>query len=87
MLDGDKAGKDMEKACEDTALPAFNLSKVDSNFKTIENLFDKDDISKFGLKEKHAGTSSLLKSFEKEDSFSKTTIDNFKKLFDYIDNN
>ncbi|MCH5158507.1 MAG: AAA family ATPase [Clostridiales bacterium] len=93
MVDGDAAGKDMKKFCEknESELKVFSLGDVDPEFKTIESLFSEADIKKYELKaedgtfNKKSSMSSALKTYGGADSFSKKTIENFKKLFACIE--
>ncbi len=93
MVDGDGAGKAIKDFCADknTELKVFALNEADPSFVTIESLFNEADNAKFGLKNadgtpnKHSSVSSVLKTFAKSDDFSKTTVNNFKKLFSFID--
>lgn len=93
MVDGDAAGKDMKNFCAtmNSELKVFSLDDVDSSFKTIETLFSDNDTKKYnlikedGTPNKHSSTSATLKTYGKEDCFSKTTIGNFKKLLSYIE--
>lgn len=93
MVDGDAAGKGIKEFSikMNSELKVFSLDEVDPSFKTIETLFSDADAKKFdlikadGTPNKHASTSSALKTFCIEDGFSKSTINNFKKLFSYIE--
>ena len=93
MVDGDAAGKGMKEFSTkmNSELKVFSLDEVDPAFKTIETLFSDVDAKKFdltkadGTPNKHSSTSSALKTFGSEDTFSKSTMNNFKKLFNYIE--
>lgn len=93
LVDGDAAGKKMKEFCEknQTELKVFSLDEVDPAFKTIESLFSATDLTAHNLKgadgaiEKHSSTSAALKTFCTEENFSKTSISNFKKLFNFIE--
>lgn len=93
LVDGDAAGKSMKEFCEknNTELKVFSLNEVDESFKTIESLFSATDLTNLKIKdaagniEKHSSSSAVLKTFCSIESFSKTTMSNFKKLFNFID--
>lgn len=93
LVDGDAAGKSMKEFCENnkTELKVFSLSEVDESFKTIESLFSANDLTNLKIKdaagniEKHSSSSAILKTFCRLENFSKATINNFKKLFNFID--
>ena len=93
MVDADAAGKGMKNTNSDSELDVFCLSDVDANFKTIESLFTEQDLKTLGFVDdkgklvKHSSTSALFKNSITEilPSLSKTTLNNFKKVFDYID--
>ena len=91
LVDNDKAGncmKDVNKENKD--LTILSLNQADSSFKTIESLFDPEDLKKFSLVDsegkKHASTSTVFKNqvLKNADEISKTTKQNFEKLFDLI---
>lgn len=91
LVDNDKAGncmKDVNKENKDFTI--ISLNQADSSFKTIESLFDPEDLKKFSLVDsegkKHASTSTVFKNqvLKNADEISKTTKQNFEKLFDLI---
>ncbi|MBD5131105.1 MAG: AAA family ATPase [Clostridiales bacterium] len=91
LADGDAAGISMKEVnSKDSALTVMLLSDIDVTFKSIESLFDKEDLKKLGLADergrfvKHASTSSRIKTFADKLEFSETTLANFKKLFDKL---
>lgn len=95
LVDGDKAGIAMQKACQETAFKDTMLVSdpfdADSGIKEIEDLFSEEDRKKYGcLNEKDKGhfkkaaDSSILKKTCKKEDFSPKTIENFKKLFDAL---
>ena len=91
LVDNDKAGncmKDVNKENKDFTI--LSLNQADSSFKTIESLFDPEDLKKFSLVDsegkKHASTSTVFKNqvLKNADEISKSTKQNFEKLFDLI---
>ena len=87
LVDGDNAGKNMESINENSELEVISLGKIqDYSFKTIESLFSSEDMEKFGLKDKHASTSSLFKKkiLFNEEPVSEETENNFKTLFERL---
>ncbi len=91
LVDGDDVGKSIcEVNAKDSDLTVIALSDIDATFKTIESLFDKDDLKKHGLMTdngkyiKHASVSARIKTYAKKDDFSTITLDNFRKLFDKL---
>ena len=87
LVDGDNAGKNMESINENSELEVISLEKIqDYSFKTIESLFSSEDMEKFGLKDKHASTSSLFKKkiLFNEEPVSEETENNFKALFERL---
>ncbi|EMB27216.1 MULTISPECIES: AAA family ATPase [Treponema] len=87
LVDGDNAGKIMESINENSELEVISLEKIQNySFKTIESLFSSEDMEKFGLKDKHASTSSLFKKkiLFNEESVSEETENNFKALFERL---
>lgn len=87
LVDGDNAGKNMESINENSELEVISLGKIqDYSFKTIESLFSSEDMEKFGLKDKHASTSSLFKKkiLFNEEPVSEETENNFKALFERL---
>lgn len=94
LADNDDAGRIMKKVNEkDSILKVCILSDVDEKFKTIESLFAQEDLQKFNLLDengkfvKHASTSTVFKNQiqKNSNSISKTTKDNFEKLFKYLE--
>ncbi len=95
MVDGDKAGYAMQKANkENSVLEVFTLKDVSADFSEIESLFTTSDAKKVGLLTdsgttyiKQSNLSAVFKTYtDIEKTLSKTTIANFKKVFDYIEN-
>ena len=86
LVDGDNAGKIMESINENSELEVISLEKIRDSFRTIESLFSSEDMEKFGLKNKHASTSSLFKKkiLFNEESVSEETENNFKALFERL---
>lgn len=92
LVDGDSVGQSMKSVnpADKSALKVIALSDVDSAFKTVESLFDPADLKKYGLVDKngkyikHCTTSSNVKIFADNYEFSKTTLKNFQKLFEYL---
>lgn len=88
LLDADKAGQAMKKLCEGTdfnnAVSVSDLNDDDKKFVEIEDLFSKEDRAKFGLPDKSAGSSYLMKETCTLESFSDETKANFQKLFDLL---
>lgn len=86
MVDADRAGKAIQAINKkDSELDVFTLADIDPDFKNIEDLFAKEDAEKFGIKAKRSYLSALFKTHHaNEKEISKETIENFKKVFDYI---
>lgn len=95
LCDGDKAGQIMKKFCADTAFSGMmcisDLSTDSNKFKEIEDLFSSGDKKKFDVinvekpeSYKKSRLSSIMKKNCKIEDFSKETINNFKKLFEMI---
>lgn len=92
LVDGDKAGTAMQEFNKkaNTELEVITLSDVDQSFKTIESLFCKEDLNKFGLVNengefvKHASTSALIKTHIMSCGYSENTLENFKILFNRL---
>ena len=84
LVDSDGAGKSMVNTNKDSELTVVKLNDVDVNFKQIESLFENGDLVKNNCKVKHSSTSSILKNYSTLKDFSTETIDNFKKLFEYL---
>ena len=89
LVDNDKPGIEIKKLNQkDSALTVHSLDEVDPNFKTIEDLFDKEDLAENGFVDengvyhKYSGLSSILKNYSKIEDFSETTLHNFRKLFE-----
>lgn len=95
LVDGDKAGIAMQKINENSDLNVITLSDIDKKFsgKSIESLFTHDDLEAFGLLNKdgsiikYNSTSSIFKKKVVNDiqKVSDETLDNFKKLFDTLE--
>ena len=88
LVDGDKAGLKMKEACKGTAFEHLicisDLSRDVKKFVEIEDLFSEEDRKKFGLPDKTATASYLMKATCSLDDFSSDTITNFQSLFDLI---
>ena len=91
LVDGDDAGTSMKAVNErNSSLTVVELSDIDPSFRTIESLFAKADLSKYGLinadgsYNKHASLSALIKTHCDKFEFSEKTKSNFKKLFDKL---
>ena len=91
LVDNDKAGNCMKEVNkENKDFTILSLNQADSSFKTIESLFDPEDLKKFSLVDsegkKHASTSTVFKNqvLKNADEISETTKQNFEKLFDLI---
>lgn len=92
LVDGDNVGQSMKNinTADKSALKVIALSDVDSAFNTVESLFDRVDLEKYGLVDKngkyikHCTTSSNIKTFADNYEFSKPTLKNFQKLFEYL---
>ena len=91
LVDNDKAGKEMKKLNDkDSSLNVINLSEIDEKFKFIEDLFSIEDLTKLGLRDtkgniiKSSSLSATIKTFCNKYEFSTTTLDNFKKVFEYF---
>ena len=90
LVDGDQAGQAMKDTNEHSELNVLMLSEIDAKFKSIESLFSSEDLKMLGLIKgdgtyvKHASTSANIKTNIEKYKFTKTTINNFKKLFDRI---
>lgn len=92
MVDGDGAGKSMKETNKDSALTVFTLTDIKPEFKTIETLFSAEDLKNLGIimengkYVKHSSMSALFKTFDIDNiKLSKRTEDNFKALFDYLE--
>ncbi len=89
LVDGDGAGKSMKDVNVQSELKVVMLSDIDEKFKTIESLFDPNDLNKFGMlgkngNIKHASTSAKLKTFPEKYTPSEQTLRSFKKFFDSL---
>lgn len=88
LVDGDNAGKKMKESCKGTSFEdvvcVSDLNEEGKTFVEIEDLFSKSDREKFGLPDKTAISSSLMKANCTLDSFSEETIANFRKLFELL---
>lgn len=88
LVDGDKAGQKMKERCKDTAFKDLvcisDLNQDGRSFKEIEDLFSEEDRKKFGLPNKTAAASYLMKSTCTLDSFTPETIENFQRLFELL---
>lgn len=93
MVDGDKAGNAMQTNSKGKSeLIVFTLKDVDESFTEIESLFTADDLKKLGLADKngkpikHSGESAVFKTYtDIAKTVSQQTIDNFQKVFKYIE--
>ena len=93
MVDADGAGKAMQMANKDSELTVFTLKDISQEFIVIENLFSDSDLKSLGIKlengkyVKHSSTSARIKTaIINNIKLSQQTEENFKKLFNYIDN-
>lgn len=92
LADGDQAGKAIKKVNEDSELKVMLLTDVDEKFKEIESLFDESDAIKYRILDnnnkpnKHSSSSSIFKNkvLKGKITLSKTTLNNFKKVFEAI---
>ena len=92
LVDSDKAGQSMKKINgQDSCLRVFTLADIDPAFKSIESLFDPEDLKKLGLVDengkyvKHASDSAVIKNHIESYEFSETTKENFKKVLQHLD--
>ena len=80
----------MKERNKESNLTVISLKDIDPNFKTIESLFDPNDLNNLKISKKEGkfvkdfSLSSTIKTFIKDYEISENTISNFKKLFDYI---
>ena len=86
LVDNDIAGKTMEELNKKNKdIRIITLNQLVDNCKEMEDLFSKDDLEKFELKDKHASTSSVFKhnilKNKKDADISEKTRNNFKILF------
>ncbi|ATG97158.1 AAA family ATPase [Mesoplasma lactucae] len=81
LIDGDNAGMKFKKIAEDNDYEAITLTDINPSFKVIEDLFSKEDLEKFGLKNKTYNNASVFKKTVKKEDLSKETLNNFEKLF------
>lgn len=92
LADSDAAGKAIKKVNEESELRVMLLSEADPEFIEIEDLFDKDDATKFGIIDqngkyvKHHSLSAIFKNRVISDPslVSEKTKENFRKLFETI---
>ncbi len=92
LVDADKAGMEMFKLAKNSDfVSVHNLSEIHADaetgkpVKTIEDLFSKEDKQKYPvIMEKKALGASELKIHAKLEDFSESTISNFKKLFELL---
>ena len=92
LVDGDKAGIEMFQLAKDTAFDSVhNISEVQTTTesgkaaKTIEDLFSKEDKQKYPvISEKKGLGASEMKIHAKLSDFSEATVNNFKKLFELL---
>lgn len=94
LVDSDKAGICMKEVNKDNKdFKVISLKEIAESFKEIESLFAKEDLGKLNLIDsegqiiKHASTSSVFKNLilKNNDSISDETKNNFKKLFNKLD--
>lgn len=93
LVDGDGAGKSIQSINKDNSeLVVYTLTDIDPTFKTIESVFAEEDIISLNLKDtkgryiKHSSTSALIKTFSNDYQFNQITLNNFKKIFDFLKN-
>lgn len=92
LADSDAAGKAIKKANEESELRVMLLSEADPKFIEIEDLFDIDDATKFGIIDengkhvKHHSLSAIFKNRVISDPslVSEKTKENFRRLFETI---
>ena len=87
-MDSDIA-KNIKKIKDDKKydkLEIIEIDEVDSNFKEIENLFNKDDIEKYGLKVKSNFVSASFKKHMlwNNGQINDATKKNFYKVLEYL---
>lgn len=87
LVDSDRPGLSIKKINnENSNLRVISLKDIDLKFHEIENVFSTQDLTKYNLGEKSSGKSSLVKNYPDEFKFDEETLNNFKKIFDYIKN-
>lgn len=92
LVDNDSAGQNMKKLNEESKLKVLSLNDACEKFTEIESLFTNEDLVKYSLIEKngkvikHSSTSTIFKNevMMKKKIPSIETINNFKKLFDFL---
>lgn len=91
LIDGDNSANQFKELAKNTNLKVTQLTDINSNFVTIEDLFSDEDkqIYKMDKKNKDALYSSLFKNniidYYNKELISKETIDNFFKVINEID--
>lgn len=91
LIDSDIAADQFAELAEETSLRIIQLKDINTNFITIEDLFDDKDkqIYKIDENNKDALASALFKNniidYYEENQISQTTIDNFFKVIREID--
>lgn len=94
LVDGDTAGKQMQKKCKDTSFDKIisisDISSKEKEFVEIEDLFSESDKEKFECINKNSENykkalfSSMMKNYCEKSDFSEETISNFKTLFNKL---
>ena len=92
LADADAAGKAMKEVNKESELNVMILSEADQSFKEVEDLFSKEDASKFGIIDadgktvKHNSVSAIFKNMviANPSCVSEETKENFKRVFDLI---
>ncbi|MEI0517066.1 ATP-binding protein [Brachyspira murdochii] len=91
LIDGDNSANQFKELAKNTNLKVTQLTDINTNFVTIEDLFSEKDkqIYKIDKKNKDALYSSLFKNniidYYNKELISKKTIDNFFKVINEID--
>ncbi len=86
IVDGDGAGNAMVESANGTGLEVLPLSEIDKRFTSIEKLFSQEDRKRF-IPTKEWHSSSIFKQyiFDNKAELSETTLKNFRKLFDRLE--
>lgn len=92
LIDSDTSGNIMKKLCTNTKFKdhIYQVGDVDKKFIEIEDLFSEEDKTKYESLNKNSSLykkafyASMMKNTTTIDDYSKETIDNFKKLFNII---
>ena len=87
LVDGDEEALAFkEKVSNETDSTVFSLADVEAKFITIESLFKKSELERFGLEDKSYNNSCNFKQniLKYADDISKETKKNFKRVLEYI---